>query len=255
LINFVPKSLKEKFASHDKLTRDKVQRRLERTVTYKDLTSELFNPRHKLQRYQIENNCSTIIIGGSETTATVLSAVTYYLTQNPGAKAKVIREIRGAFSSSKEINAVSTGKLKYLQACLTEALRKFPPAPGVFFRRVPKGGDFIANHWVLEGMQVGISIFCANNSKLNFKDPEIFAPERWTDDTVYWSDDRRAMQAFSYGLRNCIGHNLAKMEMRLVLARLIWEFDWEIATGSNDWDKTLIFQTWAKNHLRFFSSP
>ncbi|KAF4170776.1 hypothetical protein CNMCM8694_004227 [Aspergillus lentulus] len=48
------------------------------------------------------------------------------------------------------------------------------------------------------------------------------------------NDDRHAMRAFSYCPRSCIAHVLVWLEMRLVLARLIWEVDWELAPRS-DW--------------------
>ena len=32
-------------------------------------------------------------------------------------------------------------------------------------------------------------------------------------------------QPFAYGPRNCIGSNLARAEMRLILAKLLWNFD------------------------------
>ncbi|KAL4811690.1 cytochrome P450 monooxygenase [Aspergillus spinulosporus] len=255
LLRFVPKSLQQKSKAHRSLTSEKVQRRLDSNIDRNDLTSNLFKPENKLERYQIDGNCSIIIIGGSETTATALSAVTYYLSRNKDTKDKVVHEVLTAFSCSSQIDTINTGKLLYMEACLNEALRKFPPGPVTFPRRVPKGGSLIDGNWVPGGSQVGISIFCANNSAQNFKDPEKFAPERWMNSKEYDSDDRHAMQTFSYGPRNCIGQNLARMEMRLALARFIWEFDWDLAPGSEDWDKTRVYQTWDKKPLNIRLRP
>lgn len=43
------------------------------------------------------------------------------------------------------------------------------------------------------------------------------------------------MQPFSHGPRNCIGKNLAYAEMRLIMARMAWNFEFELMPQSYDW--------------------
>jgi cytochrome P450 len=38
-----------------------------------------------------------------------------------------------------------------------------------------------------------------------FKDPQSFAPERWTGDERYANDQHSALQPFSFGPRDCLG--------------------------------------------------
>lgn len=68
-------------------------------------------------------------IAGSETTATTLAVVSYFLSQNPPLLKKLQAEVRGAFKYYNEINGTSTAGLKYLHAVCLEALRVFPPLP------------------------------------------------------------------------------------------------------------------------------
>lgn len=91
-----------------------------------------------------------LIIGGSETTATLLSGVTYYLLCNPSTLAKLTTEIRNAFQREDEITITSVGQLPYLLACLDEGLRVYPPVPIGLPRVVPKGGATIAGRFVPE---------------------------------------------------------------------------------------------------------
>lgn len=58
-------------------------------------------------------------------------------------------------------------------------------------------------------------------------------PERWLADVgstnkEFSTDRREALQPFSIGPRNCIGRQLAYAEMRLILAKLLWHFDFEL---------------------------
>ena len=53
---------------------------------------------------------------------------------------------------------------------------------------------------------VGVPQFTAYTSERNFRDAEKFLPERWVKGVKgYESDDRKILQPFSVGPRNCIG--------------------------------------------------
>jgi hypothetical protein len=80
-----------------------------------------------------QHNCVQVLltvvrIAGSETTATSLGTLTYYLCKNPEKLAKLKEEVRTSFKSNDEINGISTAKLPYLVACIKEGLRIFPPS-------------------------------------------------------------------------------------------------------------------------------
>lgn len=92
---------------------------------------------------EIKNTSGLLIIAGSETTATLLSGVTYFLLTNPDAYTKVKQEVREAFSAPEEMTLVTTSKLSYLHACLEEALRLYPPVPLALPRRTGKEGAII----------------------------------------------------------------------------------------------------------------
>lgn len=83
-------------------------------------------------------NSSILIIAGSETTATLLSGATFYLLTNPSSYKKLVSEIRTTFSSNEDITITSTARLQYLQACLEESLRLYPPVATGLPRRTEK---------------------------------------------------------------------------------------------------------------------
>lgn len=78
---------------------------------------------------------------------------------------------------------------------------------------------------------VGVHQYATYHSPLNFYNPLTFHPERWLPECTnnpsspYYADNRAAFQPFSMGPRACIGRNLALAEMRLVLVRMLWEYD------------------------------
>ena len=89
---------------------------------------------------------------GSETTATTLSCVTYYLLRYPTVYRKLQQEIRSAFKAYHEINASSTTNLEYLHAVALEGMRMYAPLPFALPRVVPEGGDTVDGHFLPAGV-------------------------------------------------------------------------------------------------------
>ena len=93
---------------------------------------------------------TTLVIAGSETTATALAGLVFLLSRNRTAYRLLAEEIRTRFSSAEDIDFVSSAHLPYLHACLEETLRVYPPAAQTPPRKSP--GDFINDRWVPEGV-------------------------------------------------------------------------------------------------------
>ena len=100
------------------------------------------------------SNAEILIIGGSETTATLFSGVTYYLLMNPDSLQKLTQEVRSSFRSEEEISLISVGKLTFMLACLDEALRMYPPVANGLPRVVPKGGAEVLGQYIPEDVSI-----------------------------------------------------------------------------------------------------
>lgn len=107
---------------------------------FMDLMMRSRGEKHGLTDLELASNSDTLIVAGSETTATLLCGVTYYLLSNPESFATCRDEVRSAFSSADEITfKTATARLPYMMACLEEALRLFPPIPITLSREIPAG--------------------------------------------------------------------------------------------------------------------
>lgn len=217
---------------------------------------KLYNTPEGMHIGEIRGTCNVFVIAGSETTATLLSGVTYLLLKNPLIYQKLANEIRQTFSKEEQITMASVNGLKYESAVLEEALRIFPPVAGSQSRLVPREGHVIAGRFVPGNTFVAVNQWSAYHSSSNFKDPYKFIPERWLGDQRYKGDKRKVLQPFSVGPRNCIGKNFAYGEMRVVLARILWNFDIELCEESQDWMERLeIYTIWKKQPLMVKLTP
>ncbi|ENH66031.1 Isotrichodermin C-15 hydroxylase [Fusarium oxysporum f. sp. cubense race 1] len=248
-----PPSLKRSAKQHRQLSQNTALKRLDSKDTEReDFMSYILrhNDNEKgMTTGEIVENSAILIVAGSETTATLLSGTTYYLLTHPDVYDKVVQEIRSAFQSEDEITILRLNQLQYMLAVFTEAFRMYPPVPTHLPRMSPAGGEFIGGYWIPEGTSVSVPQWSAYRSKVNFRDPDVFVPERWLDDARYSEDNKAVLQPFSVGPRNCIGKNLAYAEMRMILARLLWKFDLKMMPGGENWNDQKVFVLWEKSNL------
>ncbi|KAB8238163.1 cytochrome P450 [Aspergillus alliaceus] len=140
--------------------------------------------------------------------------------------------------------------LAYLNAVLEESLRMYPPVAAGDPRLVPQGGSTVGGHVLPEYTTVYAHRYSAHHAAENFALPEQFIPERWMgNDCRFDSDKRDAVQPFSLGPRNCLGKNLAHLEMRLILCKLLFNFNIELAPGSENWIDQEVFIIWNRPAL------
>ncbi|RDW59469.1 hypothetical protein BP6252_12556 [Coleophoma cylindrospora] len=240
----ITKEARQKRAEHVELIFSKTHERiaLGNNTPKKDFMSYILrhNDNEKgMSQAELYGTADILIIAGSETTATLLSGLSYYLARNPESWDRLKTEVRGAFSSEDEITMRSTNALPYLHACLEEGLRINPPAVETPPRFSP--GDTIDGKYVAKGTRIIIHQWATHHRARNFAKPDEFIPERWLAEThplfseEFVNDNRASMQAFSHGPRNCLGKNLAYAEMRMILARMAWNFELEVAPQSTAW--------------------
>lgn len=235
------------------LAKEKTTERIETEKDRPDFMSYILKNQgvegKSISRGEMDSNSVIFLAAGSETTATLLSGVTYLLLREPEKYAKLVHEIRSTFTHYSDINIEEVNKMDYLIACLQEGLRYYPPVPSGFPRVVPKGGDIISGRYIPEGTAVYVSQHATNHSPRNYTDPDDFVPERWLGEERYKDDKREGLNPFSFGPRNCLGKNLAYAEMRLILAKMLFSYDLELADKQTNWLKQKVFTLWEKPPL------
>lgn len=83
-----------------------------------------------LSMKEIYNTAAVFSIAGSETTATTMSAATFFILTHPSVWDRLKAEVRNTFASDVEIHVSSINdNLPYMLAVLNETLRMYPPIP------------------------------------------------------------------------------------------------------------------------------
>ncbi|KAH7013981.1 cytochrome P450 [Ilyonectria destructans] len=238
---FIPRSMIKKRMEHTKFCDDRVNTRLEKKVTdHPDMWTLVLQAEDKgegLTFGEMRQNSFLILTAATETTSSLMTALTFLLGQNPDKLKKLTDEVRGKFSSTEEMTTLTLPHLEYLQCCIEEGLRCYPPVPGGLPRRTGPQGANLDGHDLPPDVVVYYAQSAAYHSPMHFARPDEFIPERWASSppAEFANDRLEAVQAFSAGPRDCIGKNLAYHEARLLAAKFFWTYDVEVCEESMDW--------------------
>ncbi|KAF8471121.1 cytochrome P450, partial [Kalaharituber pfeilii] len=245
---FIPKKLLKDRIQQIQYSEALVKERMSTDTDRKDFMTYILDKKDAFPHIDIPSNAEVLVIAGSETTATQLSGLTYYLFKTPDAYQRLTDEIRTSFNNYSDITSSSTQHLPYLNAVIEEGLRIYPPAPFGMPRISP--GAMVAGHFIPPGTEVSVHTYSASHSPENFAEPDRFLPERWLQDGNF-NDRKEASQPFLLGPRGCLGRNLAYMQLRLILAKMLYCYDLEWVNTDLDWEKkSRTWLIWAKPELK-----
>ncbi|KAK4227400.1 putative cytochrome P450 E-class, group IV [Podospora fimiseda] len=211
--------------------------------------------RHGLTQRECETEALIQIIAGSDTTATALRATMLFLMTTPSVYQKLKKEIDSTKTKGKVVSTEEAVESGYLQGCILEGLRLFPPFTGIPFKVVPKEGDWTSDgKFIPPGTRVTPSIWATGRLKEVFgEDADLFKPERWilTKDTKEERERlaemrRVAEMVFGYGRWGCAGKVIAFMELNKFFFELFRHFDFQLVYPFEPWQ--------SKNHNLFLQN-
>ncbi|RDL36198.1 Cytochrome P450 oxidoreductase [Venustampulla echinocandica] len=181
--------------------------------------------KHGLTADEAEAEISISLVAGSDTTATSMRATLLAIITNPSVYAKLQAEIDAADRAgllSSPIKESEASKLPYLQACISEGLRRFPPITQLRERQVPPEGDIINGHHVPGGTFIGLNAWGLQLNSVFGWDPEIFRPERWLieDKDLLLRMQKVHELIFGYGNTKCLGIPIAMLNLNKIFVEV-----------------------------------
>ena len=192
--------------------------------------------KHGLTREECESEAMVQVLGGSDSTATAIRMIILYIITNPRVYIKVMEELELNIHviSYPVITSAESRELPYLQACIKEGLRVFPPLQALNSKLAPPGGETVNGIFIPGGTEVAYSSFTTQRRKDIFgEDAQYFRPERWIEAAAVGDDGEKltAMDStldliFGSGRFTCLGKHIAFIELDKVIPTLLRDFDW-----------------------------
>jgi len=173
----------------------------------------------------------TFFVAGQETTSNQLSFTLYEILKHPDVENRIIQEIETVLGSRQFVEYKDLGNFQFLGQALKEGLRLHPPISGT--TRLTTKDENIGGYLIPAGTSVNFSWFILHRRSEAWQEPEKFNPDRFSPE-VWSSVQQSVFYPFSLGPRTCIGQTFAQFEARVIMARLLQEFELTLLPGQNE---------------------
>lgn len=184
----------------------------------------------------------TFLFAGHDTTSSTACYIVHLLNQNPEALEKVCREhddVLGA-DTAKAAQIISDdphilNRLPYTMAVLKEVLRLRPPASSVRQGARDHFIEFDGKRYPTEGFMVWPASYPMHRRPELWPNADEFIPERFlVKDGDPLFPVKGAWRPFEHGPRNCIGQELAYIELKIFMVLTLRDFDIRAAYEEQD---------------------
>lgn len=160
----------------------------------------------------------------SDTVSITMTGILYYLMCHSDYQVKLLQEFLSAERERGVLTAGQLASLPLLNGVIKETLRLHYPGPSGFPRITPPEGVQIGDTFIPGGVHVKVPIYTVYRDSRNFAQPEAFIPERWTTKKELVLQPQ-AFAPFLIGPYNCVGKQLALIQIRLVTYKILRVFE------------------------------
>jgi len=169
----------------------------------------------------VRDQLLTMLIAGHDTSTALLAWSLYLLGAHPDAMARARAEV-DAVLGRQSPSIEHAAQLTYLDQVIKETLRMYPPIH-LGTRTAATDLEF-KGYRIPAGTRVLYSIYLTHRDPRHWPDPARFDPDRFTPER---SKVRLpyTYAPFGGGPRICIGFTFAEVEVKIVLAWLLQQFD------------------------------
>ncbi|CAL9047431.1 cytochrome P450 71A1-like [Musa acuminata AAA Group] len=178
----------------------------------------------------IKGLLTNIFIGGTDTSSATVVWAMAELIRQPEMMKRTQDEVRGCVGSKGKVEESDLHQLHYLKCVIKETMRLHPPAPLMLPREtmltIELNGCIIPPKTMIY-----VNAWAIGRDPNSWERPDIFNPERF----MHGSSDTKGQDfkfiPFGEGRRICPGKNLGMLVVELVLANLLYSFNWHLPLG------------------------
>ncbi len=170
---------------------------------------------------ELQDQLLTLLFAGHETTATALSWAFYWIYKFPEVQEKLLAEL-ATIDDITDIKALN--QLAYLDAVCKETLRIYPVA-FLAFPRITKSSLKIGNYEYPPDTALAPCIYLLHHREDIYPNPKQFQPERFLEREF----SPYEFMPFGGGSRRCLGDVFAPMEMKIVIATILKQYNLRLA--------------------------
>nr|AYM55619.1 cytochrome p450 [Croton stellatopilosus] len=171
-----------------------------------------------------------LFAAGVDTAAITVNWAMAELCRNPRVMKKVQDEIRNVVGKKGRVTETDLDQLQYLKMVVKETFRLHPAVPLLIPRET-------MSHFKINGYDINpkiliqINAWAIGRDSKYWKDPEQFFPERFADSSIDFKGQSFELLPFGAGRRICPGIHMGTVTVEIILANLLYCFDWKLPNG------------------------
>jgi len=178
----------------------------------------------RLSIAELKDQVLLLLFAGHETLTSAIASFCLQMALHPEIQAKARAE--QAEFRDRPFSLETLKQMTYLDCVMREVLRFVPPVGGGF-RNVVRSCEY-DGYQIPKDWSVLYGINTTHSDPEAFADPDRFDPDRFLPDRAEDKAKPFSHVPFGGGLRECLGKEFARLEMRLFGALLLQKYQWEL---------------------------
>lgn len=164
----------------------------------------------------------------------------YYICDHPEIEQRLRKEVDSLIKSDDDYTFENLKKLTYIDWIQNETTRMYGPGTAILIREASVD-NYIGNISIFKGTGVNFGTVCNHYDERNFKDPHTFRPERWESECNNLHPF--AFLGFSAGPKSCMGKQLAYLESKIILIKLLKRYErFELPPGKRKMVRRFMYE-------------
>ncbi|KAL7591404.1 hypothetical protein Lser_V15G34266 [Lactuca serriola] len=173
-----------------------------------------------------------VFSAGTDTSSTTMEWIMSELVRNPRVMKKVQTEVRAELNGKKEVHEADIQELKYLKLVIKETMRLHPSLPLLLPRECRERCE-IDGYVIPLKTKVIVNAWALARDPEYWHDAECFLPERFEDNYYDFKGSNMEYLPFGAGRRICPGILFGVANVELLLASLLYHFNWKLPDEMN----------------------
>ena len=187
-----------------------------------------------------EEIAQDMFTAGTLTTSAALTFCIIQLIDKPSIQEELFEEIDSYFCDDREPTMSDVQHLPFMEGFIHETLRVYPGVP--FIPHATYKDTRVRGFYLPKNTSVSINCISINNNPKLFPNSTKFDPSRWLDkDGKFKASMKDDIITFGRGKRYCVGRSLARMDLFLVLVKLVQKYKLTVPEGERPPSVTPIF--------------
>ncbi|KAJ8771211.1 hypothetical protein K2173_026007 [Erythroxylum novogranatense] len=192
----------------------------------------------------------------AETSTTAVEWPLSEIMKNPQIMKKLRKELDEKITLNRMVEESDLEGLNYLDMVIKETFRLHPVVP-LLLPHMSTEDITIEGFHIPKNSRVFINTWAIGRDPTVWSDAETFFPERFVGSNIDFRGKDFELLPFGSGRRSCPGMQMGMTTVRLILARLVHSFDWELPDGMlpSELDMTEVFSLVTRRATPLLATP